>query len=115
LVHWHGEHLYPYRMTGGPDRDNPIGWDQFLLVVFLFIYPEAQEDEIVMYIYESGEGNVYSRSVVFSHLREMKLLSKKASTEAYQGFTLAQGISCKRSSFLQEACPSASFKCPRGH
>jgi hypothetical protein len=34
LVCLHGEHLNPYRMKGGFDRDNLIGWDQFLLVAF---------------------------------------------------------------------------------
>ena len=61
----------PYRMTGGSDRDTLIGWDQFLLLVFHFIYPEAQADEIAMFIFENGEGNVYSRSVVSRRLRKM--------------------------------------------
>ena len=40
-----------------------------------------------MFIFENGEGNVCSRSVVSRRLREMKFTSKKASTEAYQAFT----------------------------
>jgi hypothetical protein len=73
LTRWHTEHLNPYRMTGGSNTNNLIDWDQLLLVVFLFIYLEAQEDEIAMFIYENGEGNVYSRSVVSRRLSEMKI------------------------------------------
>lgn len=58
LVCWHDKHLNPYRMTGGSDRDNLICWDEFLLVVFLYVYQEAQEDKIAMFIYKNGEGNV---------------------------------------------------------
>jgi hypothetical protein len=111
LVRWQDEHLNPYRMAGGSDRDNLIGWDQFLLVVFLFIYPEAQEDEIAMFIYENGEGNVYSRSVVSRRLREMKFTSKKASTEAYQAFTPRNLL--REELFFTRGLPLGIFEVPR--
>ena len=110
LVRWN-QRLIPYRMTGGYDRDNLIGWGQFLLVVLLFIYPEAQEDEIAMFTFENGEGNVYSRSVVSRRLREMKCTSKKASTEAYQAFTPRNIL--REELFFMRGLPLGIFEVPR--
>ena len=110
LVRWN-QRLIPYRMTDGYNKDNLIGWHQFLVVVFPFIYPEAQEDEIARFIFENGEGNVYSRSVVSRRLREMKFTSKKASTEAYQTFTPMNLL--KEELFFTRGLPLGIFEVPR--
>ena len=110
LVRWN-QRIIPYGMTDGYDRDNLIGWHQFLLVVLLFIYPEAQEDEIAMFIIENGEGNVYSRSVVSRRLHEMKFTSKKASTEAHQAFTPRNIL--REELFFTRGLPLGIFEVPR--
>ena len=73
-------------MTGGKDRENLIGVDQMLLSICLYAYPEAQADEIAMFIYEHG-GEIYNRGTISRRMKELKMTRKAASTEAYQAFT----------------------------
>lgn len=88
-----------------------IGWGQSLLVVLLFINPEAQEDEIAMFIYENSRGNVYSWSVVKGHDCKMKRTSKKASTDAYyQAFTPKDFL--QEELFPMRSLPLGIFKLP---
>jgi hypothetical protein len=47
-------------MTGNKQKEAVCGMDQMLLSICLYAYPEAQADEIVMFIYKNGGTGVYS-------------------------------------------------------
>jgi len=76
----------PYRMTGGSERDALTGRDQLLLSVGLFIYPDSKADELAAFIYSNG-GDLDSRQMISSRMKELDLTKKICSTEAYQAFT----------------------------
>ena len=64
-----------------------MGRDQMLLTICLLVYPEAEADELAVFIVDHG-GDVYSRSVISRRMSEMLSTMKSASsTEAYQAFT----------------------------
>jgi hypothetical protein len=79
------DRLESFRQTGGKARENLVGVDQMLLVLFLAAYPEAEADEAAMFIYENG-GRVYTRGVISTRMKEVGMTEKKASTEAYQAY-----------------------------
>jgi hypothetical protein len=54
--------------------------------LFLVIFPDADADEITLFIYNHG-GQVYERSEITKRMQELGLTKKIASTEAYQAFT----------------------------
>ena len=54
------EWIHPYRMTGGRQRSNLRGMDQILLCICLFIYTNAEADNICSFII-TDDGLVYSR------------------------------------------------------
>lgn len=74
------------RMTGATSETTKlVGVDQFWLCVFMFLYPDATEDEACVFIYDST-GSVYSREDVTKRKKEMKRTRKQWSTEIYQAF-----------------------------
>jgi hypothetical protein len=73
-------------MAGGQERHNLVGHSQMLLAVCLYAYPEAQADEIAMFIFENG-GGIYNRGAISNRMKDLKMTRKAASTEAYQAFT----------------------------
>jgi len=76
----------PYRMTGGTEREALTGYDQLLLVICLYIYPNALADEICTFIVANG-GDVYSRQIVTSRCIELNITRKRVSKEAYDAFS----------------------------
>ena len=74
-------------MTGGTERHKLVGQDQFLIVFFISVYPDADADEVATYIVNNG-GNVYDRQTISKRLQELEFTRKRASTEAYQAFLL---------------------------
>ena len=72
-------------MTGGTERHKLVGQDQFLMVFFISVYPDADADEVATYIVNNG-GNVYDRQTISKRLQELEFTRKRASTEAYQAF-----------------------------
>lgn len=79
------QRLNPFRMTGNKQKKRLCGTDQVLLVFFLQVYPEAEADEIAIFIFDNG-GNLYDRQTIIQRCKELQLSKKKASTEAYQAF-----------------------------
>ena len=75
----------PFEMTGGTERHKLVGQDQFLMVFFISVYPDADADEVATYIVNNG-GGVYDRQTISKRLQELEFTRKRASTEAYQAF-----------------------------
>jgi hypothetical protein len=70
-------------MTGGSERSQLVGSDQFLMIVFLYIHPCAQADEIATFIVNNG-GGLYDRQTIQERLSELDFTRTRSSTEAYQ-------------------------------
>ena len=66
------ERLDPCRMAAGKERHNLVGVDQVLLAICLHACPDAQSDEIAMFVFESG-GEVHTRSAVSKRMKKLKL------------------------------------------
>ena len=84
-------------MTGGVEKEVLTGYDQLLLVICLYIYPNALADEICTFIVANG-GDVYSRQVVTSRCTELNITRKRVSKEAYDAFSplALQKLECFR-------------------
>jgi len=70
-------------MTGGAPRINFCGADQLLLTICLYIYPHASSDEIAAFIVANG-GGTYSRPGISKRYKELDLVRKACSHEAYR-------------------------------
>jgi hypothetical protein len=73
-------------MMGNKASETIIRRDQFLISLFIIIFPDATADKIALFIYNNG-GQIYERSKISKHMQELGLTKKIASTEAYQAFT----------------------------
>ena len=62
VLRWQSR-LSPYRMCGGTNKQHLTGADQLLLSICLYIYPEANTDELCTFIIANG-GDVYSCQIV---------------------------------------------------
>jgi hypothetical protein len=82
-IHRWRECLEPYRPTGNKAREMIMGIDLINLVTFLRAWPEAQLEEMAIFLYNEG-GPLYSFNVISKHLAELEITKKRASTEAYQ-------------------------------
>ena len=71
-----------YRRTGKRSQGKLVGCDLFSMVLFAWIYPDATNDEIATFMFNSGGPN-YSNAVISRRLNKMDLTRK----EAYQAFT----------------------------
>ena len=78
----------PHRMTGNKRKEKLVGFDQMLLVIFLYAFPDAEADEIATFIWNES-GKVYDRQTISKRMIELHMTKKKASTEAYQAYTPA--------------------------
>ena len=82
VQHWI-HHMQPYCMTGNKQRDKLVGFDQLLLVIFLYAFPNAEADEI-----GNESGSLYDWQTISNWMKELKISQKVASCEAYQAYTL---------------------------
>ena len=80
------DRLEPYRMTGGVEKSAITGFDQMLLAIGLWIYPNATADELCMFIHSNG-GDVYSRAQISDRCNELNITRKRSSKEAYDAFS----------------------------
>jgi len=80
--------IMPYRMSGGAPREQLTGADQLLLSICLFIYPDAQSDEIAAFIHSSG-GGIYTRPQITDRCTELELTRNRSSKESYDAFSPA--------------------------
>jgi t-SNARE complex subunit (syntaxin) len=55
-------------MTGNKAIETIIGRDQFLMSLFIIIFPDATADEIALSIYNNG-GQIYERSKISNLFR----------------------------------------------
>ena len=85
IYNWQ-ERVQPYRMTGGAERSVITGYDQLLLSIGLFIYPNATADELCMFIHANG-GDTYTRAQISDRCKELNITRKRASKEAYDAFS----------------------------
>ena len=85
-VYWWLLQERPYRMTGGCECKALTGWDLLLLSIGLFVYPDSKADELAAFIFHHG-GELYSRQLILSCMKELDLMKKVCSMEAYQAFT----------------------------
>jgi hypothetical protein len=74
-----------YEMTGGRERSSIVGLDQLLLCIFLLAHPDADDDEVAVFIVNNG-GQLYSRQIISQRKKELNYTRKRASIEAYQAF-----------------------------
>jgi hypothetical protein len=67
-----------YEMTG-------VGIDQLLLCIFLLVHPDAEDDEVAVFIVNNG-GQLYDRQLISQRKKDLEYSRKRASIEAYQAF-----------------------------
>lgn len=79
------ERIVPYEQTGNKEREAIVGTDLLLLTAFLYVYSDAELDEVAAFIYNKG-GELYSRQMISSRKQDLDYSKKRASTEAYQAF-----------------------------
>jgi hypothetical protein len=72
-------------MTGGRERSSIVGVDQLLLCIFLLAHPDADDDEVAVFIVNNG-GQLYDRQLISKRKEELDISRKVASIEAYQAF-----------------------------
>ena len=82
------QRITPFRMTGNRQRQRITAADQLLLSICLFIYPEANLDQICIFIVANG-GDVYTRPTVSKRCKELGLSRKRSSREAYEAYSPA--------------------------
>ena len=82
------QRITPFRMTGNRQRQWITAADQLLLSICLFIYPEANQDQICIFIVANG-GDVYTRPTVSKRCKELGLSRKRSSREAYEAYSPA--------------------------
>ena len=80
---WHNR-LHPYLATGNKAKNEIVGLEQYLMILFLLAWPDARLDEIIAFIANAGTGRIYRRSQVTRRLKELGLTMKVGSTEARQ-------------------------------
>ena len=77
--------LTSYRMNGGT-KNNLVGKDRLLLMICLYVYPDASADDICAFIVSNGSG-VYSRPDITKRCNELELTQKRSSRESYLAYT----------------------------
>ena len=84
LNRWNNR-LHPYLSTGNSERQEIVGMEQYLLILFLLAWPDARLDEVIAFLANAGpNGRIYSRAQVTRRMCELGLTKKVGSTEAHQ-------------------------------
>ena len=81
---WNRDGIVQKRKTGNKERSQIVGTDMVNMVTFILAFPTSTCQEIAVYIYNSGENELYSVPTVSKRLKDLDITKKKASTEAYQ-------------------------------
>lgn len=81
-----GELLVPYRMTGGEERADLVGYDLLLLAIVVTIFPCATLDKMATFILANG-GDVYLNEQISERLKELQITRKRCTKEAYDVFS----------------------------
>ena len=77
----------PYQKTGNIEKELLTGFDQYLLVMGLYIYPRASNDEIATFVAVNGGTEGLSRQSISQRVVELDMSRKRASIEAYEAYT----------------------------
>ena len=77
----------PYEMTGNRERENLVGYDQFLLSMSVYLFPSMSCDERAAFIYANGGNQAYSRQDISKRCSELGITRKKRSLESRNAFT----------------------------
>jgi hypothetical protein len=72
----------PHHKTGICARTQIIGTDLINLIIFIYAHPDAQIDDMVVYLYNKG-GELYANQQISDCLRELDIMRKIASVKAY--------------------------------
>ena len=80
------QRITPFRMSGNRQRQQLTAADQLLLSICLFIYPEANIDQICIFIIANG-GDVYTRPTVSKRCVKLGVSRKRSSKEAYEAYS----------------------------
>ena len=111
IQRWRGR-IHPYLSTGNGRKEDIVGREQYLLILFLLAWPDAKLDEIIAFLANSNEdGKVYSRAQVSRRMTELGLTKKVGSTEARQA-SLPHNM-FKREQFWSQAPPFGVNGCER--
>ena len=86
LRRWKNRRITPYRMTGNHELNTIVGNHLLLMVQFIYLFPEAEDDEIIAYIF-NNTGKLYDRSQVCRRRSDINITRKRASTEANGAYT----------------------------
>eukprot|EP00536_Pseudo-nitzschia_multiseries_P007271 jgi/Psemu1/17435/gm1.17435_g len=70
------------------DRDLLVGPALVSIVVCIIVYPQAQLNEIAMYLYNDGVG-LYSNQLISQRLKERQITNKKLSIKAFKTYSPA--------------------------
>jgi hypothetical protein len=85
LYRWSRNGVQPKAMTGNKAHRKIAGDNQFLLIMYRLIYPEASLDEVRRFIYENSSNPIiFSRSDISLHETFLDVTTKVASTTAMQ-------------------------------
>ena len=84
IMRWN-DRIIPYRQTGGLERQDLVGSNLLLMAIWLFIWPSSTADQTGAFIFNNG-GGLYSREAISERMKDLEMMRKKASTEAYQEF-----------------------------
>ena len=87
VFRWKARGPEPFIQTGNKEKDLLTGFDQFLLVIALYIYPRSSNDEVAMFIHVNGGTSGLSRESISQRLTELSVSRKRASVEAYDAYT----------------------------
>ena len=77
----------PLNQTGNKEKEVLTGFDQFLLVIGLFIYPRANNDEFSTFIAVNGGTVKLSRQSISQRMTELEITRKRTSLEAFDAYT----------------------------
>jgi len=80
--------ILPFRIPGGRQRKSLTGADQLLLVICIFIFPEASLEEVVLFIHSNG-GDIYTHPQIAERCIQLNLTRKISSKESYDAFYTA--------------------------
>ena len=78
--------LIPYIMGEGRPKQSLTGEDQLILIICLFIYPNALADDLCLFIF-ANFGGIYSKQAITRRCHELGLTMKNSSREAHAAFS----------------------------
>jgi len=90
---WRNEHIDPFIMTGNSSNLQFSGQAQYLLLMYLLVFPKSSADEKRRFIFENMTVNptIFSQTDIYEAENRLGLTSKRSSTTAFQ-FSTPQNL-----------------------